>query len=94
MRPAAKQRVSLEGGAAIRWRADGKELFFRAADGRLMSVPISREGEMLKTGNPTPLFRLQTPVFTPSPDGQKFLLSVIKEPAAPITILLNWHPGK
>jgi Tol biopolymer transport system component len=94
MRPAAKQRVSLEGGNAIRWRADGKELFFRAADGRLMSVPISREGEMLKAGNPTPLFRLQTPVYTPSPDGQKFLLSVIKEPAAPITILLNWHPGK
>jgi serine/threonine protein kinase len=94
MGPAAKQRVSLEGGTAIRWRADGKELFFRGADGRLMSVLISREGETLKAGNPIPLFRLQTPVYTPSPDGQKFLVSVIKEPAAPITILLNWHPGK
>jgi serine/threonine protein kinase len=94
MRPAAKQRVSLEGGTAIRWRADGKELFFRAVDGRLMSVPISREGDMLKAENPTPLFRLQTPVYTPSPDGKKFLVSVIKEPASPITILLNWHPAK
>jgi serine/threonine protein kinase len=94
MGPSAKQRVSLEGGTAMRWRADGKELFFRGVDGRLMTVPISREGETLKAGNPTPLFRLQTLVYTPSPDGQKFLISVIKEPSAPITILLNWHPGK
>ncbi|HMC67469.1 MAG TPA: hypothetical protein VKI65_21215 [Gemmataceae bacterium] len=92
MGPAAKQRISLEGGTAARWRADGKELFFRAPDGRLTSVSISHEGETLKAGNPVPLFRLQTPVYTPSPDGQS-LVSVIKEPAAPITILLNWRPG-
>ena len=93
MGPAAKQRISLEGGAAVRWRADGKELFFRASDGRLMSVSMSREGETFKGGNPVPLFRLQTPVYAPSPDGQRFLVGVIKEPAAPITILLNWRPG-
>jgi serine/threonine protein kinase len=93
MRPAVKQRISLEGGVAVRWRADGKEVFFRAADGRLMSVPITREGETLKAGNPVSLFRLQSPVYSPSPDGQRFLVGVIKEPAAPITILLNWRPG-
>jgi eukaryotic-like serine/threonine-protein kinase len=93
MGPAAKQRISLEGGIAVRWRADGKELFFRAADGRLMSVSISREGETFKAGTPTPLFRLQTGGYAPSPDGQKFLVSVIKEPAAAITILLNWRGG-
>src|SRR5262249_7804745 len=30
--------ISSGGGTAPRWRRDGKELFFLAADGRLMSV--------------------------------------------------------
>jgi Tol biopolymer transport system component len=92
MGPAWKQRISLEGGVSVRWRPDGKELFFRATDGRLMSVSISHEGQTLKAGNPVSLFSLQTPVYTPSPDGQKFLVTLITAPAAPITILLNWQP--
>ena len=93
MGPAAKQRISLDGGTAVRWRADGKELFFRAPDGRLMSVSISHEGSTFKAGNPAPLFRLQTLVYTPSRDGQRFLVGLIKDAAAPITIVLNWRPS-
>lgn len=92
MESSPKQRISIDGGTAVRWRADGKEIFFRSGDGRLMSVGISHEGQTLKAGPPVPLFHLHTPAYTPAPDGQRFLVSVIKEPAAPITILLNWHP--
>ena len=38
---AAKWQVSTEGGSQPRWRRDGKELFYLAADGRLMTVPIA-----------------------------------------------------
>jgi Tol biopolymer transport system component len=34
----AKQKVSIAGGTQPAWRADGKELFYVAADGKMMSV--------------------------------------------------------
>jgi eukaryotic-like serine/threonine-protein kinase len=89
-----KQRISSEGGAAVRWRADGKELFYRSLDGRLMAVAIQQDGKAIKAGTPSPLFRVPV-VYLPSPDGQRFLVNVVTEPAAPITILLNWkRPAK
>src|SRR5262249_40979775 len=38
--PGGQTQVSTNGGAQVRWRRDGKELFYIALDGRLMSVPI------------------------------------------------------
>ena len=32
--------ISLAGGEQPRWRGDGKELFFEAADGKMMAVPV------------------------------------------------------
>ena len=32
--------ISIAGGEQPRWRADGKELFFEAADGKMMAVPV------------------------------------------------------
>jgi len=94
MGTAGKQRISSEGGVAVRWRADGKELFYRALDGRLMAVSIQSTAQTLKAGTPEPLFSTPTAVYVPSADGQRFLVNVIQEPASPITILLNWKPTK
>lgn len=33
----AKWRISANGGSAPRWRGDGREVFYLAADGRLMA---------------------------------------------------------
>jgi len=88
----SKQRISTEGGAGPRWRHDGKEMFYRAADGNLMSVSIDLGVAAVKAGAPTPLFRLATPVYAPSLDGKNFLTNIVTEPASPITILLNWDP--
>jgi len=89
MGTAGKQRISSEGGVSVRWRADGRELFYRALDGRLMAVAIQQDGGAIRAGAPAPLFRAPA-VYLPSPDGQRFLVNVVTEPAAPITILLNW----
>ena len=34
--------ISIAGGQGPRWRGDGKELFFEAADGKMMAVPVKR----------------------------------------------------
>jgi eukaryotic-like serine/threonine-protein kinase len=96
--PSAKAQVSLEGGNQPRWRRDMKELFYMAADRRLMAVPIAA-GAALQPGPPVALFEthlLDTtltllPQYDVSPDGQRFLLNVAKETAAvPVTVVLNW----
>src|SRR5207302_407732 len=98
----AKWPISTAGGSRARWRRDGKELFYLAADQKLMSVPV-KAGATFEAGIPQPLF--QTSIvpgiqayqffYTPSPDGQKFLMTVPAADAAPspITVVLNWQAG-
>src|SRR5262249_16028683 len=56
--PGPKTLVSNSGGAQVRWRRDGKELFYVALDGRLMAVPIriSADGRAIEPGVTIPLF--------------------------------------
>ena len=56
--PGGKSQVSTNGGAQVRWRRDGKELFYIALDGRLMAVPIrlASNGQAVEAGTPVPLF--------------------------------------
>ena len=35
-----KWKISIAGGEGPRWRGDGRELFFVAADGKMMAVPV------------------------------------------------------
>jgi len=104
--PGGKVQISTGGGAQVRWRHDGKEIFYIGADDRLVAVPITFKGDgtMLEPGKPVPLFMthiggsIQTPgkqQYVVSADGQRFLMdSVIEQGIAPITVLLNWHPER
>ena len=96
--PTAKAQVSLEGGNQPRWRRDMKELFYMAADRRLMAVPVTA-GAALQPGPATVLFEthlLDSPLTAASqydvaPDGQRFLMAVTKQTAeVPVTVVLNW----
>ena len=101
-RTGSKLQVSTSGGAQVRWRRDGKELFYVALDGRLMAVPMTlpSTGNAAEAGTPVPLFpthiggAVQSPLkhqYIVSPDGQRFLMSTVSEEAtAPITVILNW----
>ena len=98
--PGSKRQVSTAGGAQVRWRRDGKELFYVALDGRLMAVPI-RLGHTLEPGVPVPLFETQIggavrgfnpPQYMVSPDGQRFLMNTVSaQPSSPIAVALNWQ---
>ena len=105
--PASKLQVSREGGAQIRWRADGKELFYIALDGRLMAVPIqfASDGRSVQAGTPVPLFSTRVggavqgsnrQQYVVARDGQRFLMNTLAEEAnaSPITVILNWHPER
>ena len=101
--PGQKSRVSTNGGIQVRWRLNGRELFYLAADGRLMVVPIrvGSSGSIIEPGTATPLFWTHMfgaaqsstalfPQYSVSPDGQRFLMNTLSEVAAgPITVVLN-----
>jgi Tol biopolymer transport system component len=99
-RPGFKRQLSGEGGSQPVWRRDGKELFYLAADGRLMVVAVSsRPGEGFAADTPRALFdsRLaasssDAPLYDATPDGQRFLLSLRQDPhASPsMSVVLNW----
>ena len=96
--------ISTNGGAQVRWRHDGKELFYIGPDDRLMAVPIRfvSNGQAVEPGAPAPLFATRVGgalqafpryLYMVSPDGQRFLMLVELEDAAaaPITVVLNWQ---
>jgi Tol biopolymer transport system component len=101
--PGARVPISRNGGAQVRWRRDGKELFYVALDNRLMSVPIqlTSNDQSIDIGTPVPLFttRLGGAVqgankqqYMVSTDGQRFLMNaVVEEPTSPIVVVLNWQ---
>jgi eukaryotic-like serine/threonine-protein kinase len=57
-------RVSSTGGSFARWRVDGKELFYRSTDGRLMAVPVSSNDGRVEFGTPVALMDIVEPLGT------------------------------
>jgi serine/threonine protein kinase len=102
--PGGKVQVSNNGGAQVRWRPDGKELFYIALDGQLMSVPIRlTNNQTVEAETPVALFAthiggaVQGPIpqyYAVSRDGKQFLMNTIVTEAgnSPITVILNWKP--
>jgi Tol biopolymer transport system component len=102
----ARTQISTTGGAQVRWRRDGKELFYIALDGRLMAVPVElpANGQTVEPGRPVALFEthiggavqgFNKQQYVVSSDGQRFLMNVSPDEAstAPITVLVNWTVG-
>ena len=98
-----KWQVSEAGGMECRWRADGRELYFRAPDGTLMAVAV-KTGDEFHSDPPQPLFRtatpgwrgspdLPSPEYAPSADGARFLVNRTIDPegSPPVTVLTPWR---
>ena len=94
--------------AQVRWRQDSRELFYVALDGQMMAVPIRLDSnsQAVEAGAPTALFHtrgvggavrgVNRQQYVVSPDGQRFLINALSEESvvAPITLILNWRPGR
>jgi Tol biopolymer transport system component len=94
-------QVSSQGGIEPQWRHDGRELFFVAADQKLMAVPVTTDGAfhadvpivLFSTGlEPNGLPIAGRNQYVVSADGRRFLLNQPhpdSEPP-PATVLMNW----
>jgi Tol biopolymer transport system component len=96
----AKLRISTNGGNQPRFRRDGKELFYVAADGQMMAVALNTSGAMLEPGTPNPLFRTRMLTgmiqsaneYDVTADGQRFVIGTVNEAnSTPVIVMLNWQ---
>ena len=95
----AKWQISTGGGGDGRWQADGKELFYIAADRRLMAVAVKGD-TTFEAGVARPLFDTgMTPHwgearnhYDVSRDGKRFLFMtpVDDDRSSPFTVVVNW----
>jgi eukaryotic-like serine/threonine-protein kinase len=93
-----RRQVSSEGGWLVRWRGDGRELFYLGLDNVLHAVPVNGPFEF---GKAKSLFRIPGAPqygttrdfqFDVSPDGQRFLIPTtgsISPP--PFSVIENWQ---
>jgi serine/threonine protein kinase/WD40 repeat protein len=96
--PGGKWQISTRGGFQPMWRADGKELYYIATDGRLMESSVNA-GDGFAAGVPTPLFNSHLSLssaqsqYAPSADGQRFLLITQESGASltPLAVVLDWN---
>lgn len=80
-----KQQISTDGGGQPRWRKDGKEIYFRTLDNRLMAADI-KLGAKIESSVPKQMFNAPNtnptsgdPVrhmWAALPDGQRFLTRI------------------
>ena len=97
LRTGGKYPVSRDGGYQPRWRSDGKELFYFALDGTMMTVPVDATGEF-RAGAPQPLFRMGAMAnsyrqqFAVTKDGQRFLVNAPSQQSSgpQLTVVVNW----
>jgi hypothetical protein len=94
----SKWQVSTDGGREPFWRADGRELYYRAPSAAIMAVPIEKS-EVFTAGTPAPLFRGRfafvnaRALYRPSADGQRFLIlsPLGRDAIQPATVVMNWR---
>jgi serine/threonine-protein kinase len=79
--PGADLRVSSNGGAQPRWNPRGQELFYVAADDRLMAVPMVEQSGMPEPGPPTALF--VSTVGSTAPNTNRHQYSVARRSRLP-----------
>ncbi len=92
--------VSRAGAQVVRWRRDGKEIYYLGYDGRVYAVPVTL-GTRPTFGPAAPLFEISTEAraaihahvgFDVSPDGQRFVIPTVNDAVPPsIVIVQNWE---
>jgi Tol biopolymer transport system component len=98
--PGGKWQISTAGGGEPHWRSDGKELYYRTPNQKLMAVGIGTAGGF-SAGVPQPLLSarfvtgLMRDRFLPTHDSKRFLalLQLGREAMTPTTVVLNWTAG-
>jgi hypothetical protein len=101
--PGGQWQVSGAGGISPRWRRDGRELYFLSPDGRLMAAAV-KTAATFESEAPVALFQTRIlgggspgdfrPQYDVAPDGRFLINAIVDQTAPPISLLLNWAPGR
>jgi Tol biopolymer transport system component len=96
---AGKWQISTNGGSTPVWSWDGKELFYIAADQKLMAVEV-KGGAEFEAGVPKPLFQPRIgpnptgfPWFDVSKDGLFLIPSPVEQASTLMNVVVNWTAG-
>jgi Tol biopolymer transport system component len=90
--PAGSTQVSFGGGHDARWRRDGKELFYRTKDWRIVAVPVA-DLKQHRFGKPVTLFQLPEGAEYDVVNGKRFLVNEpVGTAVAPLFVIANWRP--
>ena len=103
---AGEWTISIAGGQGPRWKADGKEPFFEAADGKMMAVPMNKAvpgaNAVFEPGTPMALFDAHMAhsadaryfEYDVTAVGKRFLINTTGGAGAlstpPLTVVTNW----
>ncbi|MGH9803167.1 MAG: TolB family protein, partial [Blastocatellia bacterium] len=96
-----KVRVSPSGGLHPRFRRDGRELFYVAADGQMMMTTLNPNSPTFEFARPKALFKTRLLPghynlgieYDVTADGQRFLIGTLVDEPPPVQVLLNWAAG-
>jgi eukaryotic-like serine/threonine-protein kinase len=90
--PGRKTRISTDGGGLPVWARDGRELFYRGADGASVFGVTIVSSPGLSPGQPTLLFRQTVSYrFDVAPDGRFLIIENLPDKLlSPITVVQNW----
>jgi Tol biopolymer transport system component/predicted Ser/Thr protein kinase len=94
-----KYQISNGFGRDPRWRADGREIYYRSRDGGILAVevattPAFRAGKPRPIGpRPDPRRPVPMSLWVPAPDGKFLLASPVKSRPEGYTVVLNWQAG-
>ena len=91
-----KVQISANGGVQPIWSRDGREIFFLALDGKVMSVPVTI-APRFTSSVPRELFQANSDIlynhnsYEPSADGQRFIVATYTGTELPtLAVVLNW----
>ena len=97
----ARRQISATGGYDVRWRRDGREIFYISAAGQMTSVPVKWQGNDYELGSPASLFAVQA-IYQPAgvwtydvtADGQRFaIVEDADDSGVPMHVSINWLEG-
>jgi Tol biopolymer transport system component len=98
-RSSEQWQISQNGGFDVRWRGDGRELYWVTQDGQIWAADIETRSGRVQSGTPHRLFTASIYTstagsFDVTPDGQRFLLLLFAsqaEGSTRLNVVSNWQ---
>jgi dipeptidyl aminopeptidase/acylaminoacyl peptidase len=97
--PGGRWQISNTGGSDMKWRDDGRELYYETPDGRIMAAGIQTGPDGVRVETPRALFSADLAAgelhsFDATPDGERFLLMLNprdQDQVVRLTVITGWQ---